>query len=146
MKVFLGADHAGFTLKQALLSQLPPQFAHFVFEDCGTGDTTSVDYPDFARAVAEKVVAQGGRGILVCGSGIGMAIAANKVAGIRAAQAWDATSARLSRQHNDANILCLGERLLGVEVALEAARVWLGTEFLQGRHVRRLDLIRSLEA
>lgn len=146
MNIFFGSDHAGYGLKKVLLAQLSSQFPDRTFEDCGTQDSTSVDYPVFAKTVAEKVVAQGGRGILVCGSGIGMSIAANKIAGIRAAVAWDVTSARLSRQHNDSNVLCLGERLLGLEVAWEIARVWLTTEFLQGRHVRRIELIREMEA
>jgi len=144
--IFLGCDHAGISLKQALLAQLTSQFPDWKFEDCGTHGKESVDYPDFARRVAERVATEGARGILICGSGIGMSIAANKIIGIRAALAWDATSARLSRQHNDANILCLGERLTGIEVAAEAARVWLTTEFLEGRHRRRVDLIKGLES
>ncbi len=144
-KVFIGSDHAGFTLKSSLLAQLRERFPALQVEDVGTHDTQSVDYPDFAKKVGENVVASGGRGILVCGSGIGMSIAANKVAGIRAAVVWDATSARLTRQHNDSNVMCLGERLTGPEVAWEAMTVWLNTEFQGGRHQRRVDLISGME-
>lgn len=144
--VYLGSDHAGMVLKAALLKHLSETFPETQFEDLGPQGTSSVDYPDYAQKVSEKVAGHSGaRGILVCGSGIGMSIAANKIPGIRAALVWDATSARLSRQHNDANVLCLGERLLGVEVALEAARVWMSTEFLAGRHSRRVELLAKLD-
>ncbi len=144
-KVFIGSDHAGLPLKAVLVPQLKEAFPSLDFHDLGTHDGSSCDYPDFAQKVAESVVKEEARGILVCGSGIGMSIAANKVHGIRAAMAWDATSARLSRQHNDSNIVCMGARLLGVEVALEAAKTWLKTEFEGGRHQRRVDLIHKLE-
>jgi RpiB/LacA/LacB family sugar-phosphate isomerase len=144
-KIYFGCDHAGFPMKKPLLDALRTEFPQLIFEDCGTLDESSVDYPDFAKAVAMKVVAESARGILVCGSGAGMAMAANKVAGIRASQAWDATSARLCRQHNDANVLCFGARLVGLEVALDIVRVWLNTEFLGGRHQRRIDKIKMLE-
>ena len=139
-KVFFGSDHAGYQLKQTLFTTLAPEFPELKFEDCGTDGPASVDYPDYARIVAQKVAASGERGVLVCGSGIGMSIAANK-----ATMAWDATSARLSRQHNDSNVICLGERLLGVEVALEALRTWLKTEFAAGRHSRRIEKIHQIE-
>jgi ribose 5-phosphate isomerase B len=141
-KVFIGADHAGLPLKKALVEQLKKEFD---LEDLGTYSEDSVHYPDFAKKVAERVANEKARGILVCGSGIGMSIAANKVPGIRAAMAWDVTSARLSRQHNDSNIVCMGARLIGPEVALEAARTWLTTEFQGGRHQVRIDLIGDME-
>ena len=143
-KIFLGCDHAGFSMKKALLHQLSKEFPDLKFDDVGTHSEESADYPKFAGDVAGKVTA-GGRGILVCGTGIGMSIAANKVKGIRAVVAWDVTSARLSRQHNDTNVLCLGARLVGPEVALETARVWLSTEFQGGRHAKRVDMIHDLE-
>lgn len=142
--VYIGADHAGFSLKQQLIQHLNEKFPDLTIEDCGTNGEASVDYPDFAKTVADKV-AKHGRGILVCGSGIGMCITANKVAGVRAAQVWDATSARLSREHNDANVMCIGARLMGTEVAFEAARVWLSTAFGGGRHQKRIDKILQLE-
>lgn len=144
-KVFVGCDHAGFALKVPLLEGLKKDLPHLVFEDLGCVSETSVDYPDYAKLVADQVGAGKGRGILICGSGLGMCISANKVKGVRAVSGWDATSARLSRQHNDANVLCLGARLTGPEVALETARVWLTTEFQGGRHERRIDLIKKLE-
>ena len=144
-KVFVGGDHAGYALKKQVLEHLSTAFPQMEFKDCGTDSEQSVDYPDYARKVADAVVKQSARGILICGSGIGVSIAANKVNGIRAALCSDSTSARLSREHNDANILCLGARLVGVEVALDVCRTWLTTAFQSGRHQRRVDLIRKLE-
>jgi ribose 5-phosphate isomerase B len=147
-KVFVGSDHAGFGLKEKLSSLLRPFFPDLDFVDCGCFNEKSVDYPDIARDLVDKINTAGReecRGILICGSGVGVCITANKFAGIRAAQIWDATSARLSREHNDANICCLGARLLGSEVAWESVRIWLTTDFLGGRHQRRLDLISSIE-
>lgn len=144
-RVFVGSDHAGFALKADLLAYLSDRFTAIEFEDLGCYDTHSVDYPDIAAAIAKKVVSSQARGILICGSGIGVSIAANKVRGIRAALAWDATSARLSREHNDANVLCLGSRLLGVEVAKESAGIWLTTPFSGGRHEKRVRKIGTLE-
>lgn len=138
-KVYIAADHAGFPLKQKLLEKFP------TFVDLGTTDEASVDYPDFAEKLAKQVAQSKSKGILVCGSGIGMAITANKVAGVRAASAWDATSARLCREHNDANVLCLGSRLTGVEVALEIVATFLKTPFQVGRHQKRIDKISMLE-
>jgi ribose 5-phosphate isomerase B len=144
-KIYVGCDHAGIALKKPLLEGLRKALPHLQFEDLGCHSEESVDYPNYAEQVGRKVAETKGRGILVCGSGLGMCIAANKVNGVRAASAWDATSARLSRQHNDANIVCLGARLTGPEVALEAVKVWLTTEFEGGRHQRRVDLISKLE-
>jgi ribose 5-phosphate isomerase B len=144
-KIFLGCDHAGFGLKNQILTFLKGQFASIQWEDCGSFSEASVDYPTFAKEVAGKVLTQGGAGILICGTGIGMSIAANKLKGIRAAEVWDATSARLSREHNNANILCFGARLVGYEVACDLTRTWLLTPFQGGRHQGRLDLIHQLE-
>jgi ribose 5-phosphate isomerase B len=144
MRIALGADHAGVTLKRRVLQALDER--HLSCEDFGTDTDTSVDYADYARRVAEAV-ATGAceRGILICGSGIGMAIAANKVRGIRAAPVTDVATARLSREHNDANILTLGARLLAPEDALEIVDVFLATPFGGGRHQTRIDKIAELE-
>lgn len=144
ISVYVGADHAGFSLKATLLPALQKEFPSLKFTDLGCPSEASVDYPDFAKLVAEKVAA-GARGILICGSGLGMCISANKVAGVRATSAWDITSARLSRMHNDSNVVCLGARLTGFQVALDAVKVWLTTEFEGGRHQGRLDKVTQLE-
>jgi ribose 5-phosphate isomerase B len=144
-KLYLGSDHAGLALKNAILARVRIDYPQIAIEDCGTHDEASCDYPEFARRVADNVVKHGERGILVCGSGTGMAISANKVDGVRANVAWDMTSARLSREHNDSNILCLGARLLGQEVALDVVSIWIKTAFLGGRHQKRVDLIHAIE-
>ncbi|MCB0403304.1 MAG: ribose 5-phosphate isomerase B [Bdellovibrionales bacterium] len=144
-RVFLGGDHGGFKLKKRLMETLPREFPDLQFEDLGTYDETSVNYPEYAAKVARRVSGGEGRGILICGSGIGVCITANKFSNVRAALAWDLASARLSREHNDANILCMGERLLDSELALEICRTWLGTEFEGGRHQLRVDMIHELE-
>lgn len=133
----IGGDHAGLPLK-AILQQALAEAGHPLL-DFGTNDTASVDYPDFAHQVS--VAVQDGRarfGILVCGTGIGMAIAANRHAGIRAAVLHSSTDARLTRAHNDANVAAFGARLIGPEVALDALKAFLATEFEGGRHSRRL--------
>ncbi len=113
--------------------------------DCGTGSLDRVDYPDFGAAVGRSVRdGEAEAGLCVCGSGIGIAIAANKIAGIRAATVHDATSARLAREHNDANVICIGERLIGPEVAREALDAWLAAEFEGGRHIGRVEKLDSL--
>lgn len=141
MRVVVGSDHAGYKLKQYLKERLAA-WGHDV-EDVGTHTTDSCDYPQFGVAVASRVVALGGeaRGLAVCGSGIGISIAANKVTGARAALVQEPTAARLSRQHNDANIICFGERLIGQAVAEESLRVWLETPFEGGRHARRVAML-----
>ena len=138
MRVVIGSDHAGFRLKELLKERLTA-WGHQV-DDVGTHSTESVDYPTYGATVGQKVVALGGeaRGVCVCGSGIGISIAANKVPGVRAALVNEPTAARLSRQHNDANVICFGERLIGAAVAEEALRVWLETPFEGGRHARRV--------
>ncbi len=140
----LGADHAGLPLKNQIKERLA-EFPEFIVEDLGTFSSESTDYPDHAARVAHRVVESQGLGILVCGSGTGMAISANKISGIRAAVAWDVTSARLSKEHNSVNILCLGSRLLGPDVAWEAVKAWLGARFLEGRHGGRVEKIAQLE-
>lgn len=137
-----GSDHAGYHLKMDLLKELGPEVL-----DVGTGSAeVSCDYPDFAEAVAWLVASgKAQHGLLVCGSGIGMAIAANKVPGVRAATAWDATSARLCREHNDANVICFGERLVASEVAKDALAAYREAAFAGGRHRRRVDKIAAIE-
>jgi RpiB/LacA/LacB family sugar-phosphate isomerase len=142
--IAIGADHAGYSLKEKLKTWLAAD-GHRVI-DHGTHSTDSVDYPDYAAAVAETVRAgRAERGVLVCGSGIGMAMAANKVAGVRAAVGGDPDVARLSRQHNDANVLALGARLTAPGQALEVVQVWLATPFEGGRHSRRVDKLAELD-
>ncbi|MBI5695989.1 MAG: ribose 5-phosphate isomerase B [Nitrospirae bacterium] len=144
MKVALGCDHGGLELKDTIAAELKKLGVEVVDE--GTVSEESVDYPDFAAKVAGDV-ASGlvDRGITVCGTGIGMSIAANKFPGIRAALCHDSYTARMSRMHNDANILVLGGRVTGPEVALDILRDWLKTPFEGGRHQRRLDKIAELE-
>lgn len=147
MRLYLGSDHAGVALKTLLKAKLAEEFPAYAVEDCGPDSESSTHYPLFAEKVALKVAAEKNAfGILICGSGIGMSIAANKVDGIRAALVWDATSARLCRQHNDANIVCMGARLVGPEVAFDIVRQFLTAAFdTQGRHSQRLELIREME-
>jgi ribose 5-phosphate isomerase B len=144
MKVAIGADHAGVELKDELKSRLAA-FGHVVV-DVGTHGKASVDYPDFAAAVG-WAVAKGAveRGVLVCGSGIGVAIAANKINGVRAANVHDLYAARLAREHNDANVVTLGARLIGSEHAAEIVKVFLETDFAGGRHAGRVAKISALE-
>ncbi|TAK19282.1 MAG: ribose 5-phosphate isomerase B [Acidobacteria bacterium] len=144
MKVSLGADHAGVELKDQLKAWLTSRGV--IVNDVGTHSADSVDYPDFAAAVANDVVSGAAdRGVLVCGTGLGMAIAANKFPGIRAVPVVDEASARLGREHNDANVLTLGARLTAPEEAKELLRIFLETKYEGGRHQRRLDKITALE-
>ena len=144
MRVALGADHAGYRLKEQVKRLLDD--LRVPYEDFGTSSDQSVDYPDFAAEVARAVSAgRVDRGILICGSGIGMAIAANKIPGIRAAPVANIESARLSREHNDANVLTLGARLTPPDEALAIVRTFLVTPFAGGRHQRRIDKIAALE-
>jgi ribose 5-phosphate isomerase B len=135
--VAVAADHAGYALKSCLAKELG-ELGYAVL-DLGTNSEESVDYPDFAEAMAEAIgQGKAAKGILVCGSGIGISIAANRHREIRAAPCHDATSARLARQHNDANVLALGARLVDVEVAKDCLRTFLSTAFEGGRHQRRV--------
>ena len=144
MKIAIGADHAGFALKQHLLATLT-RLGHQV-DDLGTHDTEPVDYPEICANVARSVVAQGAdRGIVIGGSGQGEQMAANKVPGARAALCNDLYTARLSRQHNDANVLALGGRIVACGLADEIVAVWLTTTFEGGRHQRRVEQIAELE-
>ena len=144
-KIIIGADHGGVKLKDDIVAMLST-CGEYEITDKGTHGTTAVDYPNIAEAVGKEVAADpSATGILVCGSGIGISIAANKVRGIRAALVHDAYTARMSRQHNDANIVCLGERVTGSEVAKDAVKVFLQTAFEGGRHANRVNLINSLD-
>jgi ribose 5-phosphate isomerase B len=144
MKIALGADHAGFQLKDSLKRLLDE--LGLSYEDFGTTTGQSVDYPDFAKAVAEGVA--GGRfdrGILVCGTGVGMSIAANKVAGVRSAAIVDTDTAKLTREHNDLNVLTLGARVLPESRAREIVKTFLQTPFEGGRHSERVKKIHAIE-
>lgn len=144
MRIAIGADHAGYELKQHIVEYLIAQ-GHQV-QDLGTHGPEQVDYPDFAALVARAVAAgEVERGILICGTGIGMSISANKVRGVRAALCTDCYMARMARQDNDAQILCLGGRVLGLGSALDVVEVFLHSDFLGGRHVQRVDKIGALE-
>ena len=144
MVIAVGSDHGGFALKQAMLNHL--QEAGVEFKDFGIFCNESADYPDIAVQVAEAVArGEYEKGLLFCGTGIGVSIAANKVPGIRAALCHDVFSAQMSREHNDANILTMGERVIGPGLAAMILDVWLGTGFAGGRHGRRVDKIMSYE-
>lgn len=135
--IALASDHAGFALKTALGDELK-RLGHAVL-DLGTGSTASVDYPDFGYRIAAALAdGKATRGVAVCGSGIGISIAANRYPWVRAVNCHDVTAARLSREHNDANVIAFGERLIGVEVAKEALRMFLQTPFAGDRHVARV--------
>lgn len=145
MKVAIGADHAGYALK-AGIAEFVKGLGHEVL-DLGAHSAESVDYPDFASAVCDKVTTgEMDRGILICGTGIGMSIAANKIPGIRCALVHDLFSAKATREHNDTNILALGERVIGPGVAQEIVKIWLETEFSNGeRHKNRVCKVTALE-
>lgn len=138
MKIAIGADHGGFELKGQMVQFL--QELDHVIEDLGCHSSDSVDYPLYAEAVCRKVVDRSCElGILICGTGIGMSIAANRSRNIRAALCHDEYTARMSREHNNANVLCLGARVIGSGVAREIVRRWLTTDFSGGRHQQRID-------
>jgi ribose 5-phosphate isomerase B len=144
MKISLGADHAGYQLKEKIKQRLAQQGIEVT--DHGTTSIDSVDYPDYARDVAHDVAQKRADwGILVCGSGVGMAMAANKVPGVRAANVTSETEAQLSREHNDANVLAIGARILDDASAFKIVDTWLHTGFAGGRHQRRVDKITALE-
>ena len=139
MKIAIGCDHGGIGLKAEIVPLL--QAMGHTVDDKGCFSTESVDYPDFAKAVCAQVQ-NGGceRGILICGTGVGMSMAANRFEGIRAALGNELFTARMSREHNDANVLCLGARVVGPGLAGEIVRAWVSTEFAGGRHQRRIDM------
>jgi len=144
LRIALGADHAGFHLKETVKKFLLD--SGYEVDDVGTSSEESVDYPDFARAAAERVAAGRDRfGILACGTGIGMAIAAGKVPGIRAANVSEPSAARLSREHNDANVLTIGARILDDARAIAVIREFLAAGFAGGRHQRRIDKITEMD-
>jgi ribose 5-phosphate isomerase B len=144
MKIAIGADHAGFAAKEEIKSVIKA-LGHQVL-DQGTNSDASVDYPDYAEKVARAVVGgEADRGVLICGTGIGMSIAANKIHGIRAAVVTDEKTSELSRKHNDANIFCAGARNTPVVRIAESLKVWLQTEFEGGRHLNRVGKIAALE-
>jgi ribose 5-phosphate isomerase B len=145
MRIALGCDHRGLKLKQVIIGLLT-ELGHN-YQDFGCYSSDPIDYPDIAKQVAEAVVSgKFDHGILICSSGIGMSIAANKIKGIRAALCCNTFGAERARRHNDANILCLGEDTLEPASALDIVKVYLSTTFEGGRHLRRLEKIRNLEA
>ena len=143
MKIMIGCDHGGWELKELLLPHL--QALHHEVEDIGTYGPESVDYPYYGMRVAQAV-AEGKveRGILVCGSGLGMCMVANRISGVRAVAVCEPYAAKMSRRHNDSNVLCLAGRFIGRDLALEIVTVWLSETFESGRHQRRLELIERL--
>ncbi|ULM98928.1 ribose 5-phosphate isomerase B [Peribacillus frigoritolerans] len=145
MKVVIASDHGGINIRKEIISLLKEM--NIEYEDMGCECSTSVDYPDYALPVAEKVAkGEVDRGILICGTGIGMSIAANKVKGIRCALVHDMFSAKATREHNDTNILAMGERVIGPGLARNIAKIWLTTPFEGGRHKNRINKIRTYEA
>ncbi len=144
MSIAIGSDHAGFELKKEIVKYLEEE--GYEYTDMGTDNCESVDYPDFGYKVADAVSkGEYDKGILVCGTGIGMSIAANKVSGVRAALCHDVFSAQATRNHNNSNVLTLGSRVVGIGLALEIVKVWLGEEFDGGRHQKRIDKISKIE-
>lgn len=143
MKICIGSDHAGFGLKERIASFL--RDTGLDIADVGTDSEASVDYPVYAFRVARAVATgEAERGILVCGSGIGMCMTANRINGVRAVTGFEPFGARMSRRHNDSNVLCLGARFTGIDLAMEILNVWLREPFEGGRHQRRIDLIDSI--
>lgn len=144
MKIAVGSDHGGFNLKQVIIEHL--KVKNIQFKDFGTFDTKSVDYPDYGLAVAEAVASgEYDKGIIICGTGIGISIAANKVPGIRAAHCTDTFSANAAGEHNNANIIALGERITGPGLALDIVDAYLNSRFQGGRHAERINKICEIE-
>ena len=144
MKVAIASDHGGIGIRKEIINLLGEMGVEY--EDLGCECSSSVDYPDYAIPVAEKVVnGEVDRGILICGTGVGMSIAANKVIGIRCALVHDLFTAKVTRAHNDSNVLAMGERVIGPGVAREIARIWLTTEFEGARHAKRVNKIKLYE-
>ena len=138
-KIIIGSDHGGFNLKTSIIEHLKNNGVEVV--DLGCYSNESCDYPVVATKVAKEVLETGEKGILICGTGIGVSITANRFEGIRASHCTDTYTARMTRLHNDSNVLCLGERITGVGLALDIVEVWLNTEFEGGRHQKRIDMI-----
>ena len=138
-KIIIGSDHGGYNLKNEIVKHL--KASGYEVLDLGCYSEDSCDYPVIAKAVAQEVLKTSGRGILVCGTGIGMSIAANRFDGIRASHCTDTFTARMTRAHNNSNILCLGERITGKGLALDIVDIWLKTDFEGGRHQKRIDMI-----
>jgi ribose 5-phosphate isomerase B len=144
MKIIIGADHGGYELKNNICTWLKEN--NYQFEDIGVFNSHSVDYPDIAYKVAKSVSnSEFQRGIIICGSGVGVCIAANKVKGIRAVNCHDTVTARLSREHNDTNIITFGGRFIAKELAYEILKVWLNTDFQGERHINRIRKIFEIE-
>lgn len=142
--IVLGCDHGGLNLKAYIEKYLDDN--GIKYEDVGTYSSESCDYPDIAKAAAEKILSgEAEKGILICGTGIGMSIAANKIRGIRAAHVTDTYSAKMSKEHNNAHIICLGERITGLDLGLEIVKAYLSAEFQGGRHEKRVEKIMNLE-
>ncbi len=142
LRIAIGSDHGGYEYKEQIVSHLKEKGYECV--DVGTYSTDSCDYPVIARAVTTKITTgEVDRGILICGTGIGMSIVANKVKGIRAALCGDTFSARASRAHNNSNVLCLGERVIGINLAMDIVDIWLESKFEGGRHQRRVDMMEN---
>lgn len=143
MKIAIGSDHAGVALKEEIIQMLEKE--GFEVINCGTNTTDSVDYPDIAEKVAASVLAANILGVIICGTGIGISIAANKIPGIRAALCQDIYTARMAREHNDANIVAIGARVTGGGLAVEIVKTFVKTEFLAGRHLKRVEKINDIE-
>lgn len=142
LRIAIGSDHGGYEYKEQIVSHLKEKGYECV--DVGTYSTDSCDYPIIAKAVTTKIITgEADRGILICGTGIGMSIVANKVKGIRAALCGDTFSARASRAHNNSNVLCLGERVIGINLAMDIVDIWLESKFEGGRHQRRVDMMEN---
>ncbi len=142
LTVAIGSDHGGFDYKESIIKHLKANNINVI--DVGTYSKESCDYPVFAKKVAEKILSkEADKGILICGTGIGMSIAANKIKGIRAALCHDTFSAKATRAHNNSNILCLGQRVIGKYLALDIVDLFLSTKFEGGRHQRRIDMLES---
>jgi ribose 5-phosphate isomerase B len=144
LKIAIGCDHGGFDLKPDVIEFLKSRAIEVI--DLGTNSSESVDYPDYGKAVGETVASKkADLGIVICGTGIGISLAANKVHGIRAAVVSDTFSAKMAREHNNANVLAFGARVVGKGLAIEIVKAWLDTEFEGGRHQRRVDKIMDIE-
>ena len=142
LTVAIGSDHGGFDYKESIIKHLKANNINVI--DVGTYSKESCDYPVFAKKVAEKILSkEADKGVLICGTGIGMSIAANKIKGIRAALCHDTFSAKATRAHNNSNILCLGQRVIGKYLALDIVDLFLSTKFEGGRHQRRIDMLES---